>query len=49
MTRWQTSPRAGSRPSGVDDQPWGRFVTFTDPDGNGWTLQELPDWAQRGE
>jgi catechol 2,3-dioxygenase-like lactoylglutathione lyase family enzyme len=26
----------------VDEQPWGRFVTFTDPDGNAWTLQELP-------
>jgi len=31
---------------GVDDQPWGRFVYFTDPDGNSWTLQELPDWSQ---
>ena len=28
---------------GVDDQPWGRFVYFTDPDGNRWALQELPD------
>jgi catechol 2,3-dioxygenase-like lactoylglutathione lyase family enzyme len=27
---------------GVDEQAWGRFVTFTDPDGNRWTLQELP-------
>jgi len=26
----------------VDDQPWGRFVTFRDPDGNTYTLQELP-------
>ena len=26
----------------VDEQPWGRFVTFADPDGNAWTLQELP-------
>ena len=31
---------------GVDDQPWGRFVHFADPDGNTWTLQELPDWSQ---
>jgi catechol 2,3-dioxygenase-like lactoylglutathione lyase family enzyme len=30
---------------GVDDQPWGRFVSFADPDGNSWTLQELPDYA----
>ena len=34
---------------GVDDQPWGRFVTFADPDGNTWTLQQLPDWSQRAE
>ena len=27
---------------GVDEQAWGRFVTFTDPDGNAWTLQQLP-------
>lgn len=27
---------------GVDDQPWGRFVTFRDPDGHEYTLQELP-------
>ncbi|WP_247826717.1 VOC family protein [Arthrobacter antioxidans] len=28
--------------SDVDDQPWGRFVYFADPDGNTWALQELP-------
>ena len=33
----------GVAAEGVDEQPWGRFVSFTDPDGNGWTLQELPD------
>lgn len=27
--------------SDVDEQPWGRFVTFADPDGNRWALQEL--------
>jgi predicted enzyme related to lactoylglutathione lyase len=26
---------------GVDDQPWGRFVRFEDPDGNRWALQQL--------
>jgi predicted enzyme related to lactoylglutathione lyase len=26
---------------GVDDQPWGRFVRFDDPDGNRWALQQL--------
>ncbi len=30
---------------GVDEQAWGRFVTFDDPDGNTWTLQELPDYS----
>ena len=33
---------AGADASGVDDQAWGRFVTFDDPDGNTWTLQQLP-------
>ena len=27
--------------SGVDDQPWGRFVHFSDPDGNRWALQQI--------
>ncbi|GAB3903504.1 VOC family protein [Kibdelosporangium lantanae] len=27
--------------SEVDEQPWGRFVRFTDPDGNGWALQQI--------
>ena len=27
--------------SGVQDFPWGRFVFFTDPDGNGWAVQEI--------
>jgi catechol 2,3-dioxygenase-like lactoylglutathione lyase family enzyme len=30
---------------GVDELAWGRFVTFDDPDGNTWTLQQLPDYA----
>lgn len=28
--------------SDVDEQPWGRFVYFADPDGNRWALQEIP-------
>lgn len=28
--------------SDIDEQPWGRFVYFSDPDGNSWSLQELP-------
>ena len=34
----------GVQASEVDVQPWGNFVTFDDPDGNGWILQELPAW-----
>ena len=25
----------------VDDQAWGRFVYFSDPDGNSWTVQQI--------
>ncbi len=35
----------GVEASDVDDQPWGRFVYFADPDGNRWSLQQLPDWS----
>ena len=28
--------------SEVQDFPWGRFVFFSDPDGNGWAVQEIP-------
>lgn len=36
---------AGVDARGVDEQDWGRFVTFDDPDGNSWTLQQLPDYS----
>ena len=32
----------GVEARGVQDLAWGRFVDFTDPDGNAWTLQQLP-------
>jgi catechol 2,3-dioxygenase-like lactoylglutathione lyase family enzyme len=35
----------GVEASEVDEQPWGRFVFFSDPDGNTWSLQELPPWS----
>ena len=35
----------GVEAEGVDEQEWGRFVTLQDPDGNRWTLQELPDYS----
>ena len=28
--------------SDVQEFPWGKFVFFTDPDGNRWALQEIP-------
>jgi predicted enzyme related to lactoylglutathione lyase len=28
--------------SEIQDLPWGRFVFFSDPDGNGWAVQQLP-------
>jgi predicted enzyme related to lactoylglutathione lyase len=28
--------------SDVQDFPWGRFVFFSDPDGNGWAVQQIP-------
>ncbi|MPV38462.1 VOC family protein [Georgenia subflava] len=27
--------------SEVQDFPWGRFVFFADPDGNGWAVQQI--------
>ncbi len=27
--------------SDVQEFPWGRFVFFSDPDGNGWAVQEI--------
>ena len=31
----------GVEVSDVQDFPWGRFVFFSDPDGNGWAVQQL--------
>jgi catechol 2,3-dioxygenase-like lactoylglutathione lyase family enzyme len=32
----------GVEVSEIQDFPWGRFVFFRDPDGNGWAVQQLP-------
>ena len=32
----------GLEVSEVERLPWGGFVFFSDPDGNGWAVQELP-------
>ena len=39
---------AGVEVRGVEDFPWGRFCWFTDPDGNGWAVQQIPDRSQAG-
>jgi predicted enzyme related to lactoylglutathione lyase len=31
----------GVQVSDVQDFPWGRFVFFSDPDGNGWAVQQI--------
>jgi catechol 2,3-dioxygenase-like lactoylglutathione lyase family enzyme len=35
----------GVAASDIDVQPWGSFVFFSDPDGNTWSLQQLPAWS----
>jgi predicted enzyme related to lactoylglutathione lyase len=35
----------GVKASEIDVQEWGSFVTFADPDGNTWSLQQLPPRA----
>jgi uncharacterized glyoxalase superfamily protein PhnB len=36
----------GLEVSDVQDFQWGRFVFFSDPDGNGWAVQQLPDYGE---
>jgi len=38
----------GVEASDVDEQPWGLFVTFSDPDGNTWALQQILSRGQAG-
>ena len=32
----------GVETSDVEVQPWGRFIYFSDPDGNTWSVQQIP-------
>jgi predicted enzyme related to lactoylglutathione lyase len=32
----------GVEVSAVQTFPWGAFVFFSDPDGNGWAVQQIP-------
>ena len=36
----------GIEVSEVQEFPWGRFVFFSDPDGNGWAVQQIPDYGE---
>jgi predicted enzyme related to lactoylglutathione lyase len=38
----------GVEVSEVHEFPWGSFVFFKDPDGNGWSVQAIPDRDQAG-
>lgn len=37
--------KRGAEVSEIDVQEWGSFVYFRDPDGNSWSLQQLPQRA----
>ncbi|HEX2043964.1 MAG TPA: glyoxalase superfamily protein [Acidimicrobiales bacterium] len=37
----------GVEVSEVKEFPWGSFVWFSDPDGNGWAVQQLPARGDR--
>jgi len=38
----------GVEVSEVQEFPWGSFVFFKDPDGNGWSVQAIPGRDQAG-
>jgi catechol 2,3-dioxygenase-like lactoylglutathione lyase family enzyme len=35
----------GVEVSEVQSFPWGDFVFFEDPDGNSWSVQQIPPWS----
>jgi len=35
--------------SETQDFPWGRFVFFSDPDGNGWSVQQIDYPGKQGQ
>jgi len=35
----------GIEVSEIEEMPWGRFIHFADPDGNRWSLQQIPAWG----
>src|SRR5258708_1659985 len=40
--------KRGVEVSDIDVQPWGSFIYFSDPDGNRWSLQQLPPRDPQG-
>jgi catechol 2,3-dioxygenase-like lactoylglutathione lyase family enzyme len=38
----------GVEVSEVQNFDWGAFVFFRDPDGNGWAVQQIPDYGNQG-
>jgi predicted enzyme related to lactoylglutathione lyase len=39
----------GVEVSETQDFPWGRFVFFSDPDGNGWSVQQIDYPGKQGQ
>jgi catechol 2,3-dioxygenase-like lactoylglutathione lyase family enzyme len=39
----RTLSASGVEVTDVEIQPWGSFVHFKDPDGNGWSVQQIPE------
>jgi predicted enzyme related to lactoylglutathione lyase len=39
----------GVEVSEVQDFPWGRFAFFSDPDGNGWSVQQVDYPGKQGQ
>jgi catechol 2,3-dioxygenase-like lactoylglutathione lyase family enzyme len=37
---FQTLRTRGLETSAVQSAPWGKYLTFSDPDGNGWVMNE---------
>jgi predicted enzyme related to lactoylglutathione lyase len=40
---WAELHERGAEVGEVQTLPWGRFVFFADPDGNRWSVQEIPN------
>jgi catechol 2,3-dioxygenase-like lactoylglutathione lyase family enzyme len=38
----QALARRGVETSAVEVHPWGSFIYFSDPDGNTWSVQQIP-------